>query len=110
LETERAIADLARDVVAKSLSVRDVETRVRGARPTPATSGRKAKPANTGLPATTPAAGAELRRLEELLRKKMQTAVTLHLTGKEKGEVRIAFYSNDDLERVLALLGVDPEN
>jgi len=106
LETERAMADLARDIVAKSLSVRDVETRVRGTRPSPAKSGRKAKPADTGVSAGSPAASAELRRVEELLRKKMQTTVNIHLTGKERGEVRIAFLSNDDLERVLELLGV----
>ena len=36
----------------------------------------------------------------------MQTSVSLHLSARDQGEVRIAFYSNDDLERVLALLGV----
>ncbi|MEO7995939.1 MAG: ParB/RepB/Spo0J family partition protein [Gemmatimonadaceae bacterium] len=107
LETERAMADLARDIIAKTLSVRDVEERVRGSRPSPAKSGRKAKPADTGVAPSTPAAGAEMRRVEELLRKKMQTTVSLHLTGKERGEVRIAFFSNDDLERVLTLLGVN---
>lgn len=106
LETERAMADLARDIVTKTLSVRDVEERVRGARPTPAKSGRKAKPADTGVAPSTSAAGAEMRRVEELLRRKMQTTVSLHLTGKERGEVRITFLSNDDLERVLSLLGV----
>ena len=106
LETERAMAEFAREIVAKSLSVRDVETRVRSTRPSPAKSGRKAKPANTGVSAGSPAASAELRRVEELLRKKMQTTVTIHLTGKERGEVRIAFLSNDDLERVVELLGV----
>lgn len=107
LETERAMADLARDVVAKSLSVRDVEQRVRSARPSPAKTGRKAKPADSGVAPATPAAGAEMRRIEELLRKKMQTSVNLHLTGKERGEVRIAFFSNDDLERVLSMLGIN---
>lgn len=106
LETERAMADLARDIVAKSLSVRDVEVRVRSTRPSPAKSGRKAKPVDAGVSAGSPAASAELRRVEELLRKKMQTTVNVHLTGKERGELRIAFFSNDDLERVLELLGI----
>ncbi|MEP6832835.1 MAG: ParB/RepB/Spo0J family partition protein [Gemmatimonas sp.] len=106
LETERAMADLARDIVAKSLSVRDVEVRVRSTRPSPAKSGRKAKPADRGVSARSPAASAELRRVEELLRKKMQTTVNIHLTGTERGEVRITFLSNDDLERVLELLGI----
>jgi ParB family chromosome partitioning protein len=109
LADERAIADLSRDIVAQSLSVRDVENRVRRTRPSPATSGRKAKPETQ--PATNAVAGnsstAEARRIEEMLRKKMQTTVHLHLSGKAAGEVRIAFYSNDDLERVLGLMGID---
>ncbi|MEP6781208.1 MAG: ParB/RepB/Spo0J family partition protein [Gemmatimonadaceae bacterium] len=106
LGAERAMAELAREITAKTLSVRDVEERVRGARPTPATSGRKSKTSSvTGTPATF-AANAETRRVEELLRKKLLTTVNLHLTGKQAGEVRIAFFSNDDLERVLLLLGI----
>jgi ParB family chromosome partitioning protein len=104
LGSERAMADLSRDIVSKSLSVRDVETRVRGARPSPAKTGRKITlPAPNDTRSTT----AEARRVEELLRKKLQTTVSLHLTGKEQGEVRIAFFSNDDLERVLGALGID---
>lgn len=106
LETERAMSDLARDVVAKTLSVREVEKRVRSTRPTPPRSGRKQKDVNSAI-AATPAATAELRRVEELLRKKMQTTVHLHLSGKERGEVRIAFLSNDDLERVLQIMGIN---
>jgi ParB family chromosome partitioning protein len=47
-----------------------------------------------------------VRQLEEKLRRKLQTGVTISLSAKDKGEVRIAFFSNDDLERVLDLLGV----
>lgn len=108
LETERAIADMARDVVAKSLSVRDVELKVRNSRPNPAQSGRKLKPETASTTsAGSSASNAEQRRMEELLRKKFQTTVTLNLSGKEKGEIRINFFSNDDLERVLELLGID---
>lgn len=106
LGTERAMSDLARDVVAKTLSVREVEKRVRSTRSTPARSGRKQKDVSSAI-AATPAASAELRRVEELLRKKMQTTVHLHLSGRERGEVRIAFLSNDDLERVLQIIGID---
>ncbi len=104
LGSERAISDLAREVVAQGLSVREVERRVNAARTRPATTGRKAV-----APAPTTAAGgstAEVRRIEELLRKKLQTGVQVHLTGKDRGEVRMAFFSNDDLERLLGLLGV----
>jgi hypothetical protein len=30
--------------------------------------------------------------------------VTIALSGKERGRIEIAFYSNDDLERVLELI------
>lgn len=108
LGSERAITDLAREIVAQGLSVRDTERRVQAARTSAPTSGRKPGAAAT-KPAGTPAAGgatAEIRRLEELLRKKLQTGVSIRLNGKDKGEVAIQFFSNDDLERVLETLGV----
>ncbi|MBL0171620.1 MAG: ParB/RepB/Spo0J family partition protein [Gemmatimonadaceae bacterium] len=103
LVTERAIIDLAREIVAQGFSVREVERRVQAGRPKPATSGRKAGPSPT---APVGASSAEVRRIEELLRKKLQTGVNIHLSAKDRGEVRIAFFSNDDLERVLEVLGV----
>ncbi|MDQ6611673.1 MAG: ParB/RepB/Spo0J family partition protein [Gemmatimonadota bacterium] len=106
LAAERAIAELAREIVAKTLSVRDVEERVRAARPSPAKSGRKPKAPDTNN-APGAAHTAETRRVEEMLRRKLQTTVSLHLNGKDRGELRIAFFSNDDLDRVLLLLGID---
>ncbi|MEQ1691496.1 MAG: ParB/RepB/Spo0J family partition protein [Gemmatimonas sp.] len=102
LGTERAIIDLARLAVTEGLSVREVERRVQVGRPKPATSGRKSSPERAAPGANT----AELRRIEELLRKKLQTGVSIHLSAKDRGDVRIAFFSNDDLERVLEVLGV----
>ena len=104
LGAERAITDLAREVVANGLSVREVERRVQTSRPNVA---KNAKKTTANAPAT-PAgvAPAVVRQIEELLRRKLQTGVSLHLNAKDRGEVRIAFYSNDDLERVLNLLGV----
>jgi len=107
LVTERAITDLARETVANGYSVREVERRVQAGRAKPATTGRKSA-ASTAAAAAVPAgaSSAEVRRLEELLRKKLQTTVNIQLTARDRGEVRIAFFSNDDLERVLDLLGV----
>ena len=107
LGAERAITDLAREVVANGLSVREVERRVQTSRPNGAKNAKK-KTTNAPVP---PAgvAPAVVRQMEELLRRKLQTGVSLHLTAKDRGEVRIAFYSNDDLERVLNLLGVSIE-
>lgn len=110
LGSERAITDLAREIVAQGLSVRDTERRVQAARTSAPTSGRKPGPSATkpaaGASAAAGGATAEIRRLEELLRKKLQTGVSIRLSGKDKGEVAIQFFSNDDLERLLESLGV----
>jgi ParB family chromosome partitioning protein len=106
LGTERAIVDLAREIVANQLSVREVERRVQAGRPKPPAAGRKSSSGDSA-PAMPPgASGAVVRQLEEKLRRKLQTGVSISLSAKDKGEVRIAFFSNDDLERLLELLGV----
>lgn len=105
LGTERAIVDLAREVSANGLSVREVERRVQAGRPKPPAAGKKATPgAAPAVPAG--ASGAVVRQIEEKLRRKLQTGVSISLSAKDKGEVRIAFFSNDDLERLLEVLGV----
>ena len=101
---EREIVDMARDIATNGLSVREVERRVQAGRPKPPAAGKKSAPAAPTVPAG--ASSAVVRQLEEKLRRKLQTGVTISLSAKDKGEVRIAFFSNDDLERVLELLGV----
>ncbi len=99
---ESRIADLAREVVAQGLSVREVERRVReNARSGP----KKVGPAGTasGL-GTADARSAEVRRLEDQLRKHLGTDAKIVQSGKERGELRIPFYSADDFERMLDLL------
>ena len=98
LGDDRAMVELAREIAAQGLSVRDVERRVQ------ATPGKK----HSAKPATTPrtAASAEARGIEDRLRRHLQTDVGVHLSkGKStKGELRIHFYSNDDLSRVLEMI------
>lgn len=106
LATERAIVDMARDVVTGGLSVREVERRVQAGRTT-APAARKKGAASDTVPSG--ASAATVRLIEEKLRRKLQTGVTIKLSAKDKGEVRIAFFSNDDLERLLDLLGVTLE-
>ncbi len=102
LATERAIVDMAREVVANSWSVREVERRVQAGRPKPPADRKKTDVATTPAGASS----AVVRQIEELLRRKLQTGVSIQLTAKDQGEVRIAFFSNDDLERLLEVLGV----
>ena len=99
LPTEHAMTDLAREIVARGLSVREVERRVRDAVP-------QRKRAATDKPASgrSETRDPQVRRIEDQLRRHFQTDVALAMSGPEKGEVRIAFYSNDDLQRVLELV------
>jgi ParB family chromosome partitioning protein len=95
LGDDRAITTGAREVVARGLSVRDVERMARESSPK-----RAAITTSKSIDTRPP----EARRIEEQLRKHLQTNVHLLLNGKEKGELRVPFYSADDLERLLDLL------
>jgi ParB family transcriptional regulator, chromosome partitioning protein len=47
-------------------------------------------------------------RLENQLREKLATHVTIHHQEK-RGRIEIQYYGNDDLERILSLLGIETE-
>ncbi len=102
-DTRQAFA-LANEAVAHELSVRELERRVREILQ-PATPKRdhEAAPARTSPTERAPQSPV-LKRLEDELRRRMQTDVKIRLTGPEKGAIEIAFYSADDLERVLDLV------
>lgn len=90
------LAELAQTTIAEGLSVREVERRAREMAPPKTRTLRKAAAA---LPQS-----ADVREIEGELRKRFQTDVAVRLTGASAGEVRISFYSADDLERLLELL------
>jgi ParB family transcriptional regulator, chromosome partitioning protein len=106
LVDDRRIVDLAHEVIANQLSVREVERRVREANDSTPTADvdRQRAPRSHALPEPSNQASPELRRIEDQLRHHLQTDVHLALTGKEKGVLRIGFYSSDDLERLLELI------
>ena len=82
---------LARRIVNKGLSVREVERLVR--------SQKKALPRKKGERAKDPHLSAIERELEERLGTKV------NISGGEKGgKVEISYYSGEDLERILSLL------
>ncbi len=106
LVDDRRMVDLANEVIANQLSVRETERRVREANESPSTPDadrqRTARPRAVLEPSRQ--ANPELRSIEDQLRHHLQTDVHLALTGKEKGVLRIGFYSSDDLERLLELI------
>jgi ParB family chromosome partitioning protein len=105
LSNERAMSELAREVMTQGLSVREVERRVRA-------SAEKASPPERGRrgdPASSPFKTAEVRRIEDHLRRHLQTDVKVELRDRNKGEIRIAFYNADDFDRLLDVLGIRPD-
>jgi ParB family transcriptional regulator, chromosome partitioning protein len=106
LEDERKALALANEVIAHQLSVRELERRVRDMLQPPA-----AKAATASRKPGSPGGSAPvLKRLEDELRRRLQTDVHIRLSGPERGAIEVAFYSADDLERVLDLvLGANRE-
>jgi ParB family chromosome partitioning protein len=104
MSSERDMLELAREIVAKGLTVRDVEQRTRAAMPVSATKNTKQKSAEKSS-----RLNAELKRLQDELRRHLQTDVTITVGEQDRGKIEIAFYSSDDLERVLDLVLVSRE-
>ena len=95
---ERTMVELAKEVATKGLTVREVERRAReGAQ-------KAATPAVQPYRQAAPARPAEAQQIEDQLRRYLQTDVRLSLNGSSRGEIRIQFYNNDDLTRVLELV------
>ena len=94
IEDPRVVANLAREAVAQGLSVREVEDRVRGGR---APERRPRLKKGMGQ-------APEVRRVEDALRRRLGTDVRVTLRAKGKGQIHIAFYSNEDLARQLELI------
>lgn len=107
IDDERRALALANEAIAHQLSVRELERRVREILQPPQQA--------TTKPARAPAAPVQtspiIRRLEDELRRRLQTDVRIRLTASEQGAIEIAFYSADDLERVLdTVLGPNREH
>ena len=104
LPDEQTIVAMATEAARDDLSVRDVERRVQEAG-----SERKAAPAGNGA-----SRGAvqdpAVRRITDLLRRRLQTDVSVTADDRHRGQLHISFYSADDLQRLLELLlGANPD-
>src|SRR5687768_10191960 len=97
LEDQEKIRVLARQIVDQGWSAREVERRVRGVSKSSAR-GRKSVRADPRP--------AEVKSLEQRLRKHLQTDVTITVKAGNRGSITIDFYSPDDLERVIELIGL----
>lgn len=94
---ERRALQLANESVARQLSVRELERRIRDIQ-------QSAPPKRAQTPVPASAGAPVLRRMEDELRRRLQTDARIKLTGPERGSIEVSFYSADDLERVLDLV------
>jgi ParB family chromosome partitioning protein len=97
LGDDRRMIDLSKVIVTEGLSVREVERRVREA-------GTRHAKARDNPPRVGIERRPDIVRIEDDLRRRLQTDVKVELTSKDKGELRVSFYSVDDLERVLDVI------
>jgi ParB family transcriptional regulator, chromosome partitioning protein len=99
LEDPEMIATLAREIVKEGLTVREIERRLRefaGPR-----TGKK-----TGRPRSADRLPPEVKRIENRLRRFLQTDITISVGKNNRGSVTIHFYTADDLERILEAMRV----
>jgi ParB family chromosome partitioning protein len=105
VESEPEAIRLAEEAVSQGWSVRDMEARARGEAPAtaiiaPSNGGR------TRAPQKMPT--ADVRRVEDALRKRLGTDVRVTARRRGRGFLSISYYSNDDLARVLELILGEP--
>jgi ParB family chromosome partitioning protein len=103
IKDERRQLALANEIVAHQLSVREAEARARDVvNPSPAGRTPIDRPADRSKePGQHATSNPAVKRIEDQLRKRLQTDVQVQLQGTDRGVVRISFYSADDLERLL---------
>ncbi len=96
--TERMVA-LAREIATRGLTVRDLERRLKAEPSSTRKSGKRAKPAQKD-----PAVNA----LEGELRHRFQTDAEIVVQDRG-GTISVRFYSDDDLHRIVDLMGITLE-
>ena len=91
---------IAAKIVKEGLTVRAAEKLVNDhLNPTSKRKGPSTGKTNTQL-------STALARIQDLLRERFSTQVNLN-QGKSKGKIEIEYYNNEDLERLLELMGID---
>lgn len=105
LKDARRQIELAGEAMTRQLSVRQVEARARelvgsGMAHVDAAHSPVARRALSTNTTVDPA----IRRIEEQIRKHLQTDVQIQPLGKDKGVLRISFYGAEDLERLMDIM------
>lgn len=96
VENEEEQYSLAQRIFDEKLSVRDIEKIVKNMN----------KPAKPTKKVSEDASMEVIYRdIEEKLKQKLSTKVTIHSKGEGSGKIEIEFYSHDDIDRIMDLLG-----
>jgi ParB family chromosome partitioning protein len=98
---EEAMVRLADQAINQDWSVRELETRAKEASPPQTAPNGRTRPVQK-MPS------ADVRRVEDALRKRLGTDVRLTSRRRGRGFLSISYYSNDDLARVLELILGEP--
>jgi ParB family transcriptional regulator, chromosome partitioning protein len=94
-------SQLAKEIIARGLSVHAAEAYIKQQ----AAAKLEAVPEPSGSePRTPPEKTAHVQGVENELRQKLGLRVEIKVKGKDKGQIVLAFESNDDFERVLEVL------
>jgi ParB family transcriptional regulator, chromosome partitioning protein len=104
---ESAMIGLAQEAVDGGWSVRELENRTRDRASAPASTAA-AEPKEPRARAAQKMPTADVRRVEDALRKRLGTDVRVTARRRGRGFLSISYYSNDDLARVLELILGEP--
>lgn len=99
LDNQSVASSLAAQILEHGWSAREVEARVRG-------SAGPVEKKKRGRPHKEDSGTAEVRSIEQRIRKHLQTDVSLSLKKGNRGSLIIEFYSPEDLDRLLETMGV----
>lgn len=103
ISDQEKLVRMALEAVEGDWSVRELEARVRPAAPHGDSESTVSRPRSKSTSQT-----ADVRRIEDSLRKRLGTDVRVTTRRKGRGFISISYYSNDDLARVLELILGEP--
>src|SRR4029079_15757459 len=104
ISDQQELVRIALQAAEEGWSVRELEARVRPATRQSGDSG----PTLTRTRSKSTTQSADVRRIEDSIRKRLGTDVRLTTRRKGRGFISISYYSNDDLARVLELILGEP--
>ncbi len=95
---------ISKEIIARGLSVHATEALVKqlNAESEPQQSGEPRSSGSVGN--TAPEKTTHVQGIENELRQKLSTRVEIRVRGKDKGQIVLAFESNDDFERLIEVL------